>query len=100
VPATPARKRKGDGILTRITKWPDPPTTEWKEKTEQKVSALTVPIPADMKPGVYEVRTGLFNPDQKKNPPMLGGASVPIGALRIAKEESGKFTVTFQSLLQ
>lgn len=98
VPHAPVRKRQGNGILTRITKWPDPPTTEWKEKTEQKVSGLAVPIPADMKPGTYLVRTGLYNPEHKKNPPLLGGATVPVGTLRVSREKGGKVAVTFQPL--
>ena len=86
------------GILTRVTKWPDPPTTEWKERTEQKMAAMAVPIPADLKPGAYEARTGLFDPEQKRNPPMLGGGSVPIGTLRIAKGKDGKIAVTFEPI--
>ena len=92
-----AGTRKSE-IFTRAVKWPDLPTTEWKEGTEQKMGTMSLPIPASLKPGVYEVATGLFNPEKKQNPPMLGGSRCPLGTLRIVKERDGRTALTFKPM--
>jgi arylsulfatase A-like enzyme len=98
VPPQSPRARKGDGILTRATKWPEVPAGQWKAGTDYSMGTMAVPIPADMKPGLYDVRTGLYNPEKKENPQMLGGPTMPIGQLRIERGKDGKTVVKFQPI--
>jgi hypothetical protein len=92
------RRAKNGGILTRCTQWPEVPAGQWKAGTEYSMGAMPVPIPPEMRPGAYEVATGLYNPEKKENPPMPGGPRVPIGTLRIAKGKDGKIAVTFEPI--
>jgi len=81
-------------ILTRKVLWPEVPTTEWKNGTEQELGTMDVPIPDDLKPGKYGIWIGLYNPDKKEQAPVAGGLPVMVGKLTVRKER-GKFELDF-----
>jgi len=89
------RQYATDGdIVFRFTPWPDPPVAEWKAGNDYRIGPVKVQVPPRAGPGKYEVRSGLWDPEQKKGPGILlngqGNAKV-IGELRI-DADGGKIT--------
>jgi arylsulfatase A-like enzyme len=82
-------------ILSRATRWPDPPTTSWAAGSRQVVGPLRVPIPFNLQ-GRYPVRVGLFSPETKTCPKVLGEAQRVVGKLTVDKPADGLQRLSFE----
>jgi arylsulfatase A-like enzyme len=82
-------------ILTRATVWPDPPTTAWSAGTKRLVGPLPVPIVPGLQ-GTYSVRVGLYDPQTKTRPAVLGEGTRIVGRLTVAKAADGPPAVSFE----
>jgi hypothetical protein len=83
-------------ILTRATLWPDPPTTTWRAGTRRLVGPLRVPVLPNMQES-YPVRVGLYSPETKTRPAVLGEAHRIAGTLTVRKSPDGRQQVSFQA---
>ncbi len=80
---------KDHDIVFRDTRWPDPPTTQWRKGEDYAVGPIRVKIPDHAGPGEYQVRIGLYNPKKRATPGMLlrgQGNAVQVGALTIKRQ--------------
>jgi len=76
-------KLRRNPILTRDTRWPEPPTTEWQSGKVYKISKMRIVVPKEIS-GRFPLRVGLFSPERKTNPPYAGG-NILIGMLEIER---------------
>lgn len=79
----------GKTIVTRATLWPEPPTTTWAAGTKPQVGPLRVPVLPGMQ-GDYPVRVGLYSPESKTRPAVLGDAQGIVGTLTVRKTAEGR----------
>lgn len=86
----------GQAIVTRATQWPSPPTTEWLRGSKQLVGPLRVPILPTMR-GTYPVRVGLYAPETKTRPTVLGEAQRIVGTLTVGRAAEGRSHLSFES---
>ena len=95
--ANPSHGKDGD-IVFRDTRWPQPPTMEWQRGQDYALGPVRVKIPGHAGSGAYQVRIGLYNPDEKTTPGYLlrgQGNSVVVGTLTVEKEGEQVMNVTF-----
>jgi arylsulfatase A-like enzyme len=83
-------------ILSRATLWPDPPTTAWTVGSRRVVGPIRLTIPPSLS-GRYPVRAGLFSPETKSSPAVLGTAQRVVGTLSVDKLPEGGQRLSFQT---
>jgi len=90
---------KDGDIVFRDTRWPDPPTTEWRVGEDYALGPARIRIPEHAGSGKYQVRIGLYNPEKRAQPGQLlrgQGNSVTVGELRIARDGDKVTAVEFR----
>jgi arylsulfatase A-like enzyme len=86
---------QNQAILAHVTLWPDPPTTAWIAGSRHADGPLRVPIPRSLE-GRYPVRVGLFSPESKTRPAVLGEGQRIVGTLIVAKSPGGAPRLSFE----
>ena len=85
---------QNQAILARVTLWPDPPTTTWIAGSRHVVGPLPATDPRGLE-GRYPVRVGLFSPESKARPAVLGEGQRIVGTLIVAKSPGGEQRLSF-----